>query len=63
MEVKYIRRCLSSKSPMVKAKENGFTLKREPFGKRGSLIELYKDEEMIGYRKSYTSIIRLMQNS
>ena len=43
------------------AREHGFTLGREPFGKRGSLIEVYKNGEKIGYRKSYAGALNLMQ--
>ena len=65
MKIRLIRRIDPRKSPMVAAveyaKANGYTLSREPFGKRGSLIELYRDSERIGHRKSYSGILNLMK--
>lgn len=43
------------------ARENGFELRREPFGRRGSLIEIYRDGEDLGYRKSYAAALTFMR--
>ncbi|MCB1953373.1 MAG: hypothetical protein H6944_11285 [Zoogloeaceae bacterium] len=45
------------------AARNGFTLCRQPFGKRGSLIEIYRGGEMIGYRKSYRAALTFMERA
>jgi hypothetical protein len=62
--IKYIRRKSKNESPMLKAirfaENNGFVLSREPFGKRGSLIEIYKNGRMVGYRKSYQAALNFM---
>lgn len=42
------------------ALENGFTLRREPFGKRGSLIEVWRSGRMVGHRKGYRAVLALM---
>jgi hypothetical protein len=65
MNVKRIYRGRIEKSPQGLAIQfaaaHGFVLQREPFGKRGSLIEVYRADRMVGYRKSYTAALRLMQ--
>lgn len=46
------------------ARANGFRLERQPFGKRGSSIEIYRaDDEMkmLGYRKSYSAALNFMR--
>ncbi len=43
------------------ARKNGFTLEREPFGKRGTNVEIYLNGKMIGYRKSYQGAINFMK--
>lgn len=43
------------------ARNHGFTLQRQPFGKRGSLIEVYKGEQMVDYRKSWKGALNVMK--
>ena len=43
------------------ARDHGFDLQRQPFGKRGSLIEVYKDGQMIDYRKSWSGALHVMK--
>jgi hypothetical protein len=67
MKVKLINRTSSEHSPQYKclrfAEENGFELRREPFGKRGSLIEIYRNGECLDYRKSYASALAFMKKN
>ena len=63
MEVKYKYR--GPDKPMGKcldyAWEHGYTLTREPFGKRGSLIEASLNGTKIGHRTSYQGVLNMMQ--
>lgn len=43
------------------ARQNGFELQRQPFGRRGSLVEVYRSGEDCGYRKSYAAALLLMK--
>jgi hypothetical protein len=42
------------------ARERGFRLVRQPVGKRGSLIEIYRGEQRLGYRKSWHAAAKFM---
>lgn len=65
MDIKRIYRTTTARSPqwqcLTYAFENGFRLQREPFGKRGSCIEVFIGDEKLGYRKSYSAALKLMQ--
>lgn len=64
MEVKRIKRvCHTSPQAacMSFAYRNGFELSREPFGRRGSLIEVKRGGVDVGYRKSYGGALNLMK--
>lgn len=43
------------------ARHYGFILHREPFGKRGSLIEIYHESRPFGYRKSWNGALNVMK--
>lgn len=43
------------------ARLHGFTLNREPFGKRGSLIEVYRGASRLGYRKTWGGALNMMK--
>lgn len=43
------------------ARLNGFTLDRQPFGKRGSLVAVWKDGKVLDYRKSWRGALNVMK--